>query len=337
MVKKELKNIEASIFEEIHKAKSILLICHPSPDPDSVGSNLAFKFFLESIGKEATLISGDSKITDSFRHFIGADKIIEKNFFEIKHSDFDLFIILDIASPNQISKLRAIESPLPIRSIIIDHHLSNKGFADINLIDSDKSSTAELVYEILEDWKINMNRETASNLFLGIYTDTVGLKIETTTPRTYEIMTKLTQIVPDFSDFISKMENSESPENIKLYGYALSSVKEFAGGELAISFIGQDTLNELGVKNTKLAGSMVTNILKTVPKWKVVISMIETEPNRIKCSLRASSPNKYDVSKLSMMLGGGGHKAASGAYLIMSYEQAEKLVVDSYLSLFSNN
>src|SRR3989344_9571766 len=99
MISEEVKKAAPLIFNEIKKANSILLHCHPSPDPDSVGSVLAMKFALESLGKKVTVIQGDSEIPQAFMHFPGAGDIVQKSFDEMDLKEFDLFIILDSGSP----------------------------------------------------------------------------------------------------------------------------------------------------------------------------------------------------------------------------------------------
>src|SRR3989344_3205155 len=99
-----MNDISSDILSHIEKANSILLHCHPSPDPDSVGSVLAMKCALEQMGKKATVIKGDSDIPQAFMHFPGADTIVKKNFGEVDLKNFDLFIILDSASPEMISR-----------------------------------------------------------------------------------------------------------------------------------------------------------------------------------------------------------------------------------------
>src|ERR1035437_6801700 len=107
IVKKEAPKILAAI----KSANNILLHCHPSPDPDSVGSALAMKFALEQLGKKATVIKGDSVIPQAFMHFPGANDIVQKNFGEVDLKEFDLFISLDAGGLNMISSLRPIIIP----------------------------------------------------------------------------------------------------------------------------------------------------------------------------------------------------------------------------------
>jgi nanoRNase/pAp phosphatase (c-di-AMP/oligoRNAs hydrolase) len=88
---KNIKELAPKVLEYINNSKSILLHCHPSPDPDSVGSVLAMKFVLESLNKKVTVIKGDSDIPEAFSHFPGFSDIVQKNYFEINKQDFDLF------------------------------------------------------------------------------------------------------------------------------------------------------------------------------------------------------------------------------------------------------
>jgi phosphoesterase RecJ-like protein len=139
------------VLDAITKAENILLHCHPSPDPDSVGSVLAMKLALEQLGKKVTAIQGDSAIPQAFMHFPGASTIVKKNFGEVSLSDFDLFIILDSGSPEMIS-VNKPSFPLPIKSLVIDHHASNTSYADINLIDIASPATAYILFNLFKKY-----------------------------------------------------------------------------------------------------------------------------------------------------------------------------------------
>ena len=85
-----IKKYAPIIHSEVQKAKHILLHCHPSPDPDSVGSVLAMKLALEQLGKKVTLIKGDSEIPKAFA-FPSDETITQKSYPEVDLKDFDLF------------------------------------------------------------------------------------------------------------------------------------------------------------------------------------------------------------------------------------------------------
>src|ERR1035437_290287 len=175
IVKKEAPKI----FAAIKAANNILLHCHPSPDPDSVGSALAMKFALESLGKKATVIRGDSEIPQAFMHFPGADSIVPKNFFEVDLKEFDLFIIQDTGNLDRVSHLGEMKIPSSLPTIVIDHHISNHGFGTlVNLVDVSYPSTSLILFDLFKVWNIRITEDIAGDLFIGAYTDTGGFRYE---------------------------------------------------------------------------------------------------------------------------------------------------------------
>lgn len=322
-----IKEKSTSILTEIKKAKSILLHCHPSPDPDSVCSALAMKFAIQELGGKATVIRGDSEIPQAFMHFPGAKEIVMKNFWEIDLTEFDLFVILDSSSPGMISQIKIPEFPLPLRTIVIDHHITNKSFADVNLVDNSVPATAFILFQLFKEWGVNLTRDIALNLFMGIYTDTGGFKYPPTDYRVLQSASELTKIVPDFTQTIFVMENSEKKEALYFAALALNSIETFCNDHLAVASIDYKSLVEKGIPLEAIGGDSFANRLKSVIGWNVGVVMIETEPNKIKVSLRSRDPKLFDVSKLAASLGGGGHSAAAGIKLSMSLTEAKKMVV----------
>jgi phosphoesterase RecJ-like protein len=325
----------SEILSEIKKANSILLHCHPSPDPDSVGSVLAMKFALESLGKKVTVIQGDTGIPESFMHFPGARDIVKKSFGEITIKDFDLFIILDSGSPEMVSRKNLPEFPLQIKSIVIDHHSSNKKYADINLVEHAPSTTFVL-YKLFKQWGITITPEIASNLFIGLYTDTGAFKFPPTDHETFKVASELTAIAPKFTDLIFAMENSQTKENIYFEALALNSIKTYLNDTLVVSTVSYKDLVDKNISNgEQTRGIGISNILKSVVGWDIAVAAIEREPNVVKLSLRTRNQEKYDVSRLAVALGGGGHKGAAGAVLTTSLDEAVAKVVETAKVLYN--
>ena len=323
------------ILAEIKKASSILLHCHPSPDPDSVGSALAMKFALEQLGKKATVIKGDSEIPEGFMHFPGAKEIVKKNFFEINLADYDLFLILDSASTEQISRFKPVQFPLAIRSVVIDHHATDIGYADLNLVEASYPAVSQILFELFGLWQIKMNMEIATNLFMGIYTDTGGFQYEGVTAKTFEIAAELIKHTPSISKTIAVMKNSNKPEYIYMQGLAFNSVETFFGGKMALSVVSASAIREKGIPVADVRAGEISPILNRVSDWEVVGTLFEVEAGKIRASFRTHDSEKYDVSKLAAALGGGGHKAAAGAILNMPLAEAKNLVVAKAKELYN--
>ncbi|MFA5024912.1 MAG: bifunctional oligoribonuclease/PAP phosphatase NrnA [Candidatus Shapirobacteria bacterium] len=320
--------IYQQIKSVIDESPRILLHLHPGPDADSVGSALSFFHYLKSLGKEVTLISGDSNLSPSLMTLPGAEFITPKNYFDLSLKDFDLFIILDSSEVRQISKLDKIVFPESLKTIVIDHHTSNEGFGQINLIDGSSPATCQIVYELFEELKIKITPTIATCLFAGIYADTGGFKYNSTSSKTFAICAKLTKISPDFSQTIFNLENNDRPERLKLLGLHLNHVETYFDNRIAFSAISQALIRKSNFNADDSVNSEVANTLKSVVGWEVGISMIEAGKNRVKVSFRTRDPKLFDVSAIAVATGfGGGHMAAAGALIPMSLSKAKRLII----------
>ncbi len=321
------------ILVEIKKASSILLHCHPSPDPDSVGSALAMKLVLEKMGKSVTVIAGDSPIPDAFMHFPGAKDIIAKNYFEIDLAKFDLFIAQDSGGLSLISRKGPVIFPPNLYTIVIDHHATNSGYGKINLIEVSYPATAQVLADLFSVWGIALDEGVATNLFAGIYSDTGGLRYSSVTAHTYSVMADLAAHIHDISTLIRKM-HSNTPGALRFQSIALKDI-DVIGGKFALSIVPYSAISEYGFVEDEISAAMIASFMLSVPQWIASACGVEIEPGNFKISFRSSDEKLCDVSILAAALGGGGHKAASAARLSMSAEEAKKLVVAKAKELYN--
>lgn len=327
--------IYKQIWQEIKKAKNILLILHPGPDADSIGSNLALYHVLTKMGKKVTLLGGDSDLPKDFSCLPGFDQILSKNFFQIDPKQFDLFLILDASSLSQISKQGEVVFPQSLKTIIIDHHQTSTKFADLNLIDNKASATCQILFDLLEDLKVKITPDIAICLFIGIYTDTGGFKYSLTTSKTFSIVTKLTEINPNFPSVIFNIENNNEPDRLKFLSLMLGSVKTYLSDHVAIASISFKEIQKNNIKSTTIYNSEIPNLLKSVVGWDIGISLIEYQPNTVKVSLRTRNAQKYNLGFIAQSLGsGGGHQSAAGATIAKSLPEAKKIVLDIIQKLY---
>ncbi len=324
----------ALILAEIQKSTSVLLHCHPSPDPDSVGTALAMKFAVEQLGKKATVFRGDSEIPAAFMHFPGATDIVSNNFWEMDLSQFDLFIIVDSAVDG-VSRIKPAVIPESMRVVNIDHHATNKGDGQISLVDTTYPAAAELLFDLFSCMGITITPEIALNLFMGIYSDTGGFKYEKTNSRTFMAAAELTRIAPSFFKAVALMENSSTLGDLQYRGAALSSISTFCDGKVILSLIPYSLLEEKKIPSVSVSAGYISSILRSAGQFDIVGVLAEAKPGQLRLSFRTRDADLYDVSKLAASLGGGGHRAAAGAVLAMSLEDGTKLVLEKMRELFN--
>lgn len=333
---KTVQEAAPKILDAIKASKSILLHCHPSPDPDSVGSALAMKFALEGMGKKATVIRGDSEIPEAFMHFPGARDIVPKNFFEVDLKEFDLFIIQDTGSLDRVSRLGEMKIPPSLPTIVIDHHISNVGFGTLaNIVDATYPSTSLILFDLFKIWKVNVTPHMAADLFIGAFTDTGGFRYESVTPAVLSAASELADIYPAFPKLIATMENSRKPEELMSLGLVLSNIKTFLNGRMAIASVSNEELKKHSITDLDGGTRWAVNLLKSVVGWEVCTCCIETKTGNIKVSFSTRDASKYDLTKIAVALGGGGHKAAAGAILTMPLPEAIEKIVSTAKELYN--
>jgi phosphoesterase RecJ-like protein len=331
-----LKIISKKIWKEIDHSNNILLHIHPGPDADSVGASLAFYHVLKRMGKNVVVISGDSELPTNLSTIPGAKNIISKNFFQVDLSQFDLFIIHDSSSLNQISRNGKIVFPKNLKTIAIDHHLSNEKFAQINLIAPKYSSTCQILYDLFQLKKIKLNSNIAACLFIGIYTDTGGFKYFNPTYKTFDIASKLAKIYPKFDQLIFDIENNDHPDRLKFISMLLNSVEHYFSDHVAIASVSYDEIQKQGLNQTFISNySEVANMLKSVVGWDIALTLVESQPNVVKISFRTRNSKIYDLAKIATATGsGGGHKAAAGATIYKSLPEAKQFILNLIQKLY---
>lgn len=315
-----LKQQSPLILAAVKQSRKVLLHCHPSPDGDSVGSTLAFHHLLTGMGKKVVHISGDTDIPVSFASLPGFTDILKQKYFDTELSDIDTFIILDSSSTEQITKLDSVSFPPTLNTIVIDHHPSNTGFGNINLIEPSYIAVGQLVYDLFKDWQVEITPDMALCLFMAIYDDSGGFKYQLTTPETIFAAAELAKINPRFPQAIFQYQNSIEQPVLDYIGWCLSTSKKYFSGRVVIAATPQTVLLSKNINAEQTEKTEITNMLKSVIGNDIAVTAVERRPGVINLSMRTRDPEKFDLSKLAMAVGhGGGHKAAAGAVIYSTF------------------
>lgn len=314
------------ILSVIKQSNHILLHNHPSPDADSVGSALSMQQVLQSLGKEVTVIGGDSSLQPAFNCLKGYDQVVAKNWFEVDLSQFDLFVSLDSATIELVSSKGEVVFPPNLQTVVIDHHSSNTKYAGINLVDPSFSSNCQLLFELYQYWHVEITSDIAKCLLLGIYTDTGGFRYLPTDYKTFEDAAKLVKIAPDYNQTISALLDHNSAGRVKFLGLALSNYQLYLNNHVAISAISnqQITTHQIDISDTEK--SEAVNYLKSINGVEIGILVTEKTPGKLNISFRSRDGVRFNVADIASLLGGGGHSAAAATRIDSSIDQAIALL-----------
>lgn len=296
-------------------ARVIFIAAHIQPDGDCVGSQLALGHALRALGKEVALAL-DDKLPDNLNFLNG--------FREIKPREpqaEDLFVYVDGSDTGRYGKAfnRARSGARPV--ILIDHHITNEPFGDLNLVDPDAASTAEIIFQVIRALDVPFSPDMAQALLTGIVTDTMGFRTTPTTPETLEQGAELVRAGASIPEIIDRVYNRRSYATLRILGYAIEHSQLQAN--VIWSAIDYKTLQTFG-GNGNGTGGIVTQLL-TVADADISFFLAEKADGKIDLSLR--SRVNADVSNAARRLGGGGHKQAAGATLPPPFETAAQRVL----------
>ena len=249
------------------------------------------------------------KIPSSFSFIKDTDKIQDSC---SKEKKYDLFIALDCGDTGRLGEaVKYLESAK--KSICIDHHISNPGYADVNYIVPEASSTAELIYGLLDPEKIT--KEIAEALYMGIAHDTGIFQFSMTTSATMRIAGDLMEKGIDFSKIVDETYFQKTFLQNQILGRSLLESILLLDGKCIVSRIRRKEMQFYGVDYQDLEG--IVSQLRNTKGVEVAIFMYESDLQEYKVSMR--SKGSVDVSKIAAYFGGGGHVRAAGCTMQGSF------------------
>lgn len=290
-----------AITEVIKNSQKIAILGHISEDADSVASSLAMRRVLENMGKSADIYF--SAPLEKRLDFLHADGIV----WNKEAQKYDLCLCLDCGDFGRLGE-RSVIFDKAEHTASVDHHITNTGFAQYNLVVPEASATGEILYDVICALGAEIDRETAAYLFAAIASDTGSFKYSSVSPKTMRIAADLLEKGID-NAYISRMLFDTEQENaMHLKGYLMGRVRTEFDGRLSVIAVKEEEFARFGT-DERDTGDIV-NIARMTAGAEIAVSVREAG-GRIKISLRSNG--KYDVGAIAVRLGGGGHKMASGA------------------------
>lgn len=315
-------SIHAAIRNRLADARRVLILTHVRPDGDAIGSMLGLGLALQHAGRETHMLLPDGMLS-SFRHLPGSDQVRRK-----PEGDYDTFITVDCAEQKRIGDgFDGLGKP----HINIDHHITNDGFGEINLVESGQVATCAILAESLPRWGLQITPPVAANLLTGIVTDTLGFRTTNMTPKALRLAADLMEAGADLPDLYMRGLVHRSFSAARYWGMGLSSLQRGDGM----------VWSALTAADRKAAGyggnddADLISILSTIEGEQVALVFVEQPAGKVKISWRALVPG-VDVSRIAQAFGGGGHAAAAGAEATGTVQEVMQRVLASTRTALAN-
>lgn len=295
-------------FNLVESSQKILLLTHRHPDGDAIGSILSMQKILIKMNKDVLSYCVDS-FPENFNYLPGTNLI--KTDLDVIENEYDLIITLDCSDLYMTKieeKIKTLKSKFGL--VNIDHHITNPGFGDLNIIISNASSTTEVIYTIFENNQDQISADIATSLLTGIITDTGNFTNNATTKRSIEIASKLLAIGANFKEILRANVYNKTISVLKLWGIVLKRIVYDSELQMVETAVFESDLKTLDLDNEASEGiSNYLNNLSSDIKFSILLK--DNESGKIKGSLRTTRDD-VDVSQIALVFGGGGHKKASG-------------------------
>ena len=303
----------AAAAEYFRKNDNFLLLCHASPDGDTVGSAVALARALISMGKKAQVKCSDRFTKDYDILFEG----LEMPEFEPEH-----IAAVDVADRKLLgTEFNGLYGDKI--EMCIDHHGSNTLYAQNIYLEPDSASTAEMVYLLIEDLGAEITPEIATCLFTGVSTDTGCFRFVNTTVRTFEIAAKLAAKGAATFKIVQIFFETKTKTYAALERLALADMRFYFNERCAVICVTRDMYEKTGSDETETTS--LANLTRMVEGVLVGVLMKEQKDGSYKISLRTNGD--VDASEICSRLGGGGHTGAAACTLNMKKQAALNCVL----------
>ena len=314
--------------ELINKSSNILLMTHIKPDGDACGSVAAMYDTLTVLGKKVKFIL-PSEVPEWYE-FLFAERVPilgkDVTLQQLKQGQFfepDLIILIDVNSNNQLSKfseyLKQNDKPV----LVIDHHITNDGLGDVELIDTTAAATSLIIFDFLKYANWPVTKKIAQALFVAVVTDTGWFQFSNTDSRVHQSCAELIEAGINNTKIYHDLYQNFSHQRFNLMIAMLNTLELHLNGRLATQHLLWADFERTGatLKDTE----NLINECRRVSTVEAAALFVELKDGRIKCSLRSRSD--IDVREIAAKFGGGGHTTAAGVHLSESLQDAKQLIL----------
>jgi phosphoesterase RecJ-like protein len=314
--------------EVIHSASKILLTIHQRPDGDCIGSALAMRQILLHLGKEVRIIAPHKTpptlaFLDPHRYITALEDMTEedKNYMQTA----DLFFVLDTSSWAQLGDMAEPFRKSSSKKIVLDHHIKGDKIGDENFIDPSAEAAGTLVVQAADALGVPLTAEVAQPAFVALATDTGWFRFSSVSPETFRTAGKLVEAGVQADVMYRELYEQESLGRIRLMGRTLSKAESHLDGQIMVTWILLEDFAAAGAHSSD--SEDIVNMLLQVRGSKMAVLISELKDKTFKVSFRSRC--SVDCSILAAQFGGGGHKQAAGATLLLPFERVKQTLIET--------
>ena len=285
--------------KSVEEARHITIVGHVNPDADTLGTGLGLWWILKTLGKRVDALYVSDPLPQVLSFLPGFGKIRRTI-----HPKSDLIISVDCGSVDRLG----IDRPAGVFLINIDHHRSNTGFGDINLIEPDHSCAAEVAFKLAVSSGWEIPRNAAISFYTALISDTGFFGYEGVNERVFDFAKDLVRLGASPAWCANMLRENQPLCKMRLLPKVLETLTLYLQGRAAGLEVTRQMLDTSGATVNETED--MVNYARSLATVEVGFLIREEPDGAWKVSLRSKS--KADVGRIAVAFGGGGHKHAAG-------------------------
>lgn len=303
----------------LRAARTVAVICHENPDADTLGGGLALERTLRRIGTHCEVLCADpAPRTLAFLDRAGtlrSEAMIQP----------DLVVVIDAATRERIGPMlnRWLLGLGGIPVLNVDHHSTNEGWGDLNLLRPTAAATSEIVASLVAALDPEPDPESATLLLAGILHDTDRFRTSSTSPETLRTAARLMEEGADMAELCDALFGCRPFAALSLWGEVLMGMQSVAAGSIVYASLTQEMLGRHGAE--MLDAEDLPELLATVGGAEIAVLARDAGPAGTRFSLRTRG--EIDASEIARSFDGGGHLTAAGFSVSAPLAEALELVL----------
>ncbi len=301
------------VTELLDQAQRLLVLSHRDPDGDALGASLGLMHLLGRRGKQVSVYSA-GPIPEEYQFLPGLERVSG----ELPPAgELDLAVLLDCHQPRRTGEAAGEFLEDFQRAVVVDHHQGEADYGLAAWVEPAYAATSQMLEELADRAGWELDAKAATCLFAGVMTDTGSFRYGNASAEVFRCAARLVEAGASPWQ-ISQQVYATRPRRLALLGRILERLEYHAGGRLVVGKVSLADLEAVGGDSRDLEDAV--EALRGIPGVEVAVLLRQRPEGGVKASLR--SRGEFDVARLALEEGGGGHKNAAG---FMSREELEPL------------
>ena len=306
-----MKTDVMTVADFLQGINSAVILCHRSPDGDTLGSAFALCFGLRQLGKKARVLCSDP-IPQKYSYFT--------DFYSDEEFEEEAVIAVDVADTKLLGSLE--EKYGDKIDLCIDHHPSNKDYAKMTFLDGEAAATAQIIFYVLDAMDVRVDKNIANCIFTGLSTDTGCFRYQNVQPETHIIAALMITLGAEAGLINRLMFETKSRARLAVEREVFKNMQFFLDDRCAVVYVTRDLIEKAGVADDELDG--IAALTRQIEGVEAGVFLKEVD-NGYKASVRTG--DAVDASAVCKHFGGGGHFRAAGCTIEAPLEDAIREIV----------